>query len=44
MVYSRWVDDGGKRYYINASGYMVTGTHTIGGKQYVFDNNGVQIG
>ena len=43
MVYSQWLDDGGKQYYINASGYMVTGKQTIGGKQYTFDQSGALI-
>jgi len=43
MVYNKWVADGGKQYYINASGYMVTGKQTIGGKTYTFAANGALI-
>jgi lactocepin len=43
MVYSQWVQDGGKWYYIDANGYMVTGTQKINGKTYKFNSNGVWI-
>ena len=34
---------GGKWYYLDANGYMVTGTKKIGGKTYKFNSNGVWI-
>ena len=44
MVYSRWVLDNGKYYYIDARGYMLAGTTAvINGQKYTFDKNGVNI-
>ncbi|MBQ9249480.1 MAG: hypothetical protein IJ179_03830 [Oscillospiraceae bacterium] len=37
---SRWVADGGKRYYIGANGYMVTGKTAIGDDYYFFKSGG----
>ncbi len=31
-------------YYMNASGYMVTGRQLIGGKYYTFNSSGVWVG
>ncbi|MBQ6830669.1 MAG: N-acetylmuramoyl-L-alanine amidase family protein, partial [Clostridia bacterium] len=44
MTKNEWVPDGGKWYYCDANGYMVTGTKVIGGKTYKFDANGVWVG
>ena len=41
MVYSQWVEAGGNKYYVNGSGYRVTGEQTIDGKSCYFDENGV---
>ena len=44
MTKSQWISDGGKWYYVDANGYMVTGKYYIGGKLYSFASNGVWIG
>ena len=36
-----WVLSGNSWYYLSSGGEMVTGTKTIGGKEYIFDSNGV---
>ena len=43
-VKNTWITVGGKKYFANANGYIVTGTQSIGGKLYTFDANGVLIG
>ena len=40
---NRWQKIDGKWYYFNARGYMVTGNVKIGGKTYLFDQNGVWV-
>ena len=39
-----WVKVGGSWYYLSYSGAMLTGTHTINGRTYVFDENGAWVG
>ncbi len=39
-----WVNDGGTWYYLSPSGAMVTGTHVINGRTYVFDTSGAWVG
>ena len=38
-----WLNLGGKMYYLNAKGAMVTGTVTIAKHVYEFDANGVMV-
>ena len=40
LVYGRWLTVGDDSYYIGEDGYAVSGTVTIDGKQYTFDNGG----
>lgn len=37
---SRWCVIDGKTYYFDKNGYIVTGKHTINGKEYVFNEDG----
>ena len=39
QVKSKWVTAGGKKYYLDASGYALTGTKKISGKYYYFDTS-----
>lgn len=41
-VYNDWVEDNGNWYYMNNSGWMLTGWQTIEGKWYYFDETGVR--
>ena len=43
MITSDWQKISNKWYYFDSAGHMVTGTQTINGKSYTFDNNGVWI-
>ena len=36
-----WVNLGGSWYYLGPDGAMFTGTHTINGRVYTFDESGV---
>ena len=38
-----WVNDGGSWYYLSPSGAMLTGTHVINGRTYVFDDSGAWV-
>ena len=38
-----WLNIGGKLYYLDAKGIMVTGTRTIAGKKYTFGSDGVMV-
>ena len=40
---SKWITVSGKKYYLDANGYRVTGTQKIGGKTYKFNSSGVLI-
>ena len=40
VVKNRWLNYKGSRYYFGADGYAYTGSHKIGKKVYVFDNQG----
>ena len=39
MAVSQWVTDGGKRYYVDADGQMVTGLYEVGGITYYFNEH-----
>lgn len=41
---SEWATVDFKKYYFDKTGYMVTGTKTINGKTYIFDDDGALIG
>lgn len=43
IMHTGWLDDGGKRYYLDASGAMATGTRTIDGKAYAFSSSGALV-
>ena len=38
-----WVKDRGTWYYLAPSGAMLTGTHVINGRTYVFDDSGAWV-
>ena len=44
MAVNEWVVDYGKTYYVGSDGKKYTGTKTIDGKTYTFDENGVLQG
>lgn len=41
MAVNEWVQDYDKRYYVDENGLKYTGTRTVGGKTYTFDQDGV---
>ena len=43
MAVNKWIQDGGKWYYLNENGFMVTGQHTIGGYKYRFNDDGTMF-
>ena len=43
MAASQWLKLGADWYYVDGNGVMVTGTVTIGGKQYTFNSSGKWI-
>jgi glucan-binding YG repeat protein len=43
MTANNWIDFEGDRYYVDARGYRVTGTQSIDGTTYIFDQDGKLI-